>query len=431
MPKASRKRSEVLFRKKGHQLLSCALFILVLTACNFRFVPTATPTPTAAPPSPARLTVIYLENNSLYLWREGDSTPRRFAENANPPIALAPDGRHAAFTRGQDGQPQTLWVASTTESREQALVELGDIPAQRSARAMISAIAWLDATALYFSSYQAYEWGDQPDNNLYRVELGSAEQPTSDPQLILPPGAGGAFSFSPDRQQIATIYPGQYNSESGRVLILDPRGENARTALEFSAISTASEVPFYPPLYWSPDSAAVRVPIPDRSLMRNQASAPPVELWHLPVAGDSRIVGYAPAAINGLPRWSPRTGTMLYAQPSAALDMYNLFIADADGANAGQYADGGSEILAARWLDEQGRFVYARGTRLMMGEREQPPQTIAASVGQWRLAGNAAVFTSAPGGVIELRYASLDAPGMSALIAPATTDLIFDAVFAP
>jgi hypothetical protein len=244
--------------------------------------------------------------------------------------------------------------------------------------------------------------------------------------LILPPGAGGAFSFSPDRQHIAAVYPGHYDTEEGRVLILDPLGDEINTALEFQAVSTASEVPFYPPLSWTFDNSAVRVPIPDRDLVYDPAIAPPVELWHLPLDGEARILGYVPAAFDGLPRWSPYTGTMLYAQTSTALAMFNLFIADADGANAQPYADGGVEILHARWLDGEGRFVFARGTSLMLGERGQPPQTIASSAQRWRLAGDYVIYTTAA----ELRYAGIDSSGSSSLIAE-IAPVIFDAVFAP
>lgn len=415
---------------KHHRAEICVLVLILLAACNFRFVPTATPQPTATPASPSRLTVTYLNNGTLNLWREGDAAPRTIASNASPPVALSPDGEHVAFTRGQEGQPQTLWVASTSTSRELELVSPGDIPGQRSARAMINDIRWLDATTLYFNSYQSYEWGYQQDNNLYRVEIGTPTAPASDPMLILPPGAGGAFSFSPDRQHLAAVYPGQYDTESGRILILDPLGNEVNTALEFQAVSTASEVPFYPPMSWTPDSSAVRVPIPDRDLVYEPAVAPPVELWHLPVEGEARILGYAPAAFDGLPRWSLYTGTMLYAQPSTAIALYNLFIADADGANAQPYADGGAEILNAQWLDDEARFVFARGTSLMLGERGQPPQTLASSVQEWRLAGDYAIYTTTPSAAVELRSVSVHNPGLSSLIA-VTAPVVFDAVFAP
>jgi Tol biopolymer transport system component len=416
----------MLWGKARLGILWWSVLLLLLTACNFRFVPTATPQPTATPLSPPRLSVSYLENGTVYFWREGDTAPHTLASNASPPIALSPNGLHVAFTRGQDGQPQTLWVVNTADNRETALVELGDIPAQRSARAMIGDVRWLDDATLYFNSYQAYEWGFQQDNNLYRVALGTASQPTSDPILILPPGAGGAFSFSPDRRHIAAAYPGQYDTENGRILILDPLGNNVNTALEFQAVSTASEVPFYPPMSWSPDSSAVRVPIPDRDLVYDPAIAPPVELWHLPAEGEARILGYMPAAFNGLPRWSPYTGTMLYAQPSTALDMYNLYLADADGVNAQQYADGSAEILNAHWLDDEPQFVFGRGTSLMLGERGQPPQPIVGSVQHWRIAGRYAIYTTAA----DLRYANIDDSGSSALIA-APAPAVFDAVFAP
>jgi hypothetical protein len=409
------------------------LVTLLLAACNFRFVPTATPQLTATPLPPARLNVAYLESGNLYLWREGESTPNLITTNASPPIAFAPDGRHVAFTRGQERQSQTLWVVSDDGAFQQALVEIGDIPAQRSASAIILTLDWLDERALYLNTAQVYEWGRVNDNNLYRVDIGTETQAASAaPQLILPPNAGGAFAFSPDRQHIAVVYPGQYDAEDGRILILDPLGVEVRTALEFSAVSTASEIPFYPPLNWTADSSAVRVPIPDRDLIFDEAIAPPVQLWYLPINGESRIMGYVPASFAGLPRWSDRTGTILYGLHSdAAQVMYNLYLADADGANPQPYADGSLEILSARWIPGQERFVFARGTALMIGGRGIQPQPISNNFQHWILAGDSVIYTTAPTVMTDLRYTRLDDSHQSTLIASIADPLDFDAVLAP
>lgn len=406
---------------------------ILLAACNFHFVPTATPPPTATPSPPARLTITYLESGNLYFWHEGDAAPRLITTSASPPIALAPDGQHVAFTRGQEGFPQTLWVVSADGAVQQEMVELGDIPPQRSARAIIHTVDWLDERALYFNSAQVYEWGRVNDNNLYRVDIGTETQAASDaPLLILPPNAGGEFAFSPDRQHIAVVHPGQYDTENGRVLILDPLGVEVLTALEYPAVSTASEIPFYPPLNWTVDSGAVRVPIPDRDLIYDETIAPPVQLWHLSVEGESRIMGYVHASFDGLPRWSDRAGVMLYGRRSnVAQGMYNLYVADADGANAQQYADGSLEVLSARWIPDQDRFAFARGTALMLGERGLQPQPLIDSIQQWTLAGDYVIYTLMTSGITDLRFARLGDSRQSTLIATVVEPMVFDAAFAP
>jgi hypothetical protein len=324
-------------------------------------------------------------------------------------------------------------VVSADGALQQASVELGDIPAQRSVSATIHTVAWLDEHTLYFNTAQVYDWGRVNDNNLYRVDIGTEAQTASEaPQLILPPNAGGEFAFSPDRQHIAVVYPGQYDTEHGRILILDPLSVEVRTAVEFSAVSTASEIPFYPPLDWTPDSNAVRVPIPDRDLVYDEAIAPPVQLWQLPIEGEARITGYAPASFDGLPRWSDRTGAMLYGERSdLAQGMYNLYLADADGTNSQQYADGSLEVLGARWIPGQEQFVFARGIALMLGGRGLPLQPIIDSIQQWTLAGDYVVYTILSSSMTELRAARLSDARQSTLIATSAGSPVFDAVFAP
>jgi hypothetical protein len=262
------------------------------------------------------------------------------------------------------------------------------------------------------------------------VDISTETQVGSDaPRLILPPNAGGEFSFSPDRQHIAVVYPGQYDTESAHILILDPLGVKVSTALEFPAVSTASEVPFYPPLNWTVDSSAVLVPIPDRNLIYDEALAPPVQMWQLPLEGESHIMGYVLASFDGLPRWSNRAGVMIYGQRSnLAQGMYNLYLADADGANPQPYADGSLEALSARWIPSQDRFVFARGTALMLGGRGLQPQTLIDSIDQWTLAGDYVIYTLMTSGMTQLRYAHLDDSRQSTLIATITEAIVFDTV---
>lgn len=421
-----------------HRITLGSLLITLLAACNFRVVPTPTATPTATPPPPARLSVVYLDGSTLYGWQDGDSAPRPLADNALAPIEIAPDGQHVAFARGDNGQPQTLWVVGTNDTNsavQQQLVEISDLPAQRSASVRIGQVGWLDEATVYFNTVQAYTWGDQPDNNLYRVRIGTATEPaSSSPALILPRGAGGQFAISPDRQHVAVVYPGQYDNERGRIHVIDPLGEQVSAAFEFTAVSTASEVPFYPPLSWTADSGGVRVPIPSRDLVFDQAAAPPVPLWLLPVTGDPRIAGYVPAstsvAANGLPRWSDLTSTMLYFQRSATADaLYDLFLADADGGNPQHYADGSVEILDARWIPGAGRFVYMRGTSLMLGQRGMNPQVLADRVQSWILVGSDVVYTTTAAGMLELRALHVDSPGTPVLIATLAEPPVADAAF--
>jgi hypothetical protein len=135
------------------------------------------------------------------------------------------------------------------------------------------------------------------------------------------------------------------------------------------------------------------------------------------------------ASFDGLPRWSNRAGVMIYGQRSnLAQGMYNLYIAQMDGGNPQQYADGSFEALNARWIPGQDRFVFARGTALMLSERGSEPQPLIDSIDQWTLAGDHVIYTLMTSGITQLRYARLDGSRQSTLIATITGPISFDAV---
>ena len=158
---------------------------------------------------------------------------------------------------------------------EQQLVKPETLKSLRNGHPQIKQVDWLDGQTVYFNTEQRYDSGSVSDDDLYRVELDG-----SDPQLILPPGAGGNFAISPDGQQIAVVRAGVYDTQKGQVALLDPLGAQVNGKLTFTALSVPSEAPFYLPLSWSEDSSFVRVPVPSRENDR-------VALWRVPVEGEA------------------------------------------------------------------------------------------------------------------------------------------------
>ncbi len=379
---------------------ACAFALcFCLFGCELRFGALPTATPTATPTPTSRLLVVWTADGDLFAWRDDAPTPRRLAIGGAITPILAPDGRHVAFTRGSQSQPDSLWIVGIDGLGAQEIAVVSDI------RAQIRQVAWLDEQTLYFNTQQPTPSGAAANDDLYRFELGGYRS------LILPPGAGGHFAIAPDGQSIAVVSTGIYDMLKGRVALLDPLGARVREALTFTAVNTPDQPPFYPPLEWSDDGAFVRVPIPDHDGKR-------VTLWRAAPNGDAGIFGYVTAERDGLPRWSG--DQMLYLQtiPAGA----DLFIADANGENAQIYASG--TISEPCWLPDGEHFAYFADGYLWIARRgEAALRLLSASPGQETFAGDWVVYSSAAGG---LRAQSIDGGG--SVLITATPNPAFDAL---
>jgi hypothetical protein len=181
----------------------------------------------------------------------------------------------------------------------------------------------------------------------------------------------------------------------------------------------------------------VFVPVPDRDLVTNETSAPPVKLWSLGLDGRQQIAGYAPASFFGLPEWDANAGHILYLQRTDAnSNTFNLIVADADGQNPQTYASGeAGTFQPPQWIPGTDRFIYVSGG---------PGQTWIGGAGVTPLAlpnsdevifnpifadGSTYVFASAPSGSFDLRYARLANLGTpSTLVATVSAPApVFDA----
>ena len=320
-----------------------------LCACGLRVGAVSTPTPQPTQAPSALLTVVWVEGGNLLLWREDEPTPRILASGGAIQPILAPGGQRVAFTRGAQGAAVSLWSIGIDGRGEQELVAPGDIPAARDGHAEINQVAWLGAATIYFNTRQRYDSGVVNDDNLYRVEN------DGDPQLILPPGAGGDFAISPDGQWIAVVTTGIYDYQKGSVSFLDPLGARVFQQMTFTAVNAPDEPPFYPPLSWSSDSTNVRVPIPDHDTRRVTLWRVFTERTRLPdnsIPPTARIFGF----VDTLPDWSPISGRMIYLRASTQAGVSDLIIADENAENPQTYASGA--ITDPHWLPSGNSFVY-------------------------------------------------------------------------
>jgi hypothetical protein len=240
----------------------------------------------------------------------------------------------------------------------------------RNGHPQIGQVNWLDNRVLYFNTYQKYDWGSSMDDDLYRVEL------DGDPQLILPPGAGGKFALSPDGQHIAVVTAGTYGLVQGRVSLLDPLGARVHDSFHFDAVNTQYEIPFYPPLHWSSDSTAVYLPIPEHELEYPEFDPAMVTLWRAPFEGTGRIYGIL-YSVLALPEWSGNADRLLYLRQGR--EQRELVLARGDGQYSLLYASAPMELDwwgLFQWIPDSDQFIYQTENygNWLVGARGADPQ---------------------------------------------------------
>lgn len=372
------------------------------------------------------LTVAWVENGDLMVWTQGDSAPAKVASDGVHVAFLAPDGKHIAYTRGGDNQSSSLWTANRDGQSEKQLIS-----AEILAGKVIADVRWLDATTLYFNTAQATGVGQARQDDLWR-----ADSTTGQAAMILPPGKGGNFTFSPDGKQIALVRPGVYDGQDGQISLVNPLGEAEQDLLSFPAISTGSEYQFYPLVFWLADSSALQAAIPDRDLIYND-STEQTALWRLGTDGSQDQTGTIQASFFGQPHWSFDGQFVVFLRRAGDItaNQFELVTAAGNGENTATYATGEAGMLQLNgWLPGATQFVYAQGQpgTYWLGDPGQPPQPLPGSIFTPRfVTASLYVYTMVnEDKTFELRLADLNDPAVSTLITRTDAPIpVFDAVF--
>ncbi len=418
------------------------LFALLIAACTLNTASPDTPRPvTATPtltPDEVPLTVTWAVNGELFVWQSRDPFPRRVATGGAVGPVLSPDGAWAAYLRGPGGS-RALWLVDTAGANERQLVDAAALIPGDSGR-HIGQIDWSpDAQTLYFNTVTGSGINARPADDLWRVDRvgGVVER-------LLDDGTGGAITLSPDGTQIAFtaagVYtqPGEPQSAPGTIAVFTPATYERRALLEFPAVATASQWPWYPDLRWLPDGSALRAAIPDPDLVYGEGQT---ALWALPVmAGEAVQIGAVDADFFGLPVFSADGAWITYLQRRAdpAQTALTLMLARGDGTNATDYARGEVGSLSpAQWIAGGARFTFtsgAPGELYLGGPGASPVRFPAEGVPLHALAwanADTYVYVTVENGTVALWFGLLDvpvAPGRITTLPPGQSPAALDAV---
>jgi hypothetical protein len=149
-------------------------------------------------------------------------------------------------------------------------------------------------------------------------------------EMVLDPGDGGNFLFSPDGERLALMRP-------GRIELMDADGGAPREIFTHAPVKMASEDNFYAQPVWAADSHALAVAIPPAEPAAVEAR--PSAIWRIPVDDE-------PAQFLGELTTLPGLQTPPLIAPDLA------WIGALTSARAAAYTDSNYPSLAVTQLDE-------------------------------------------------------------------------------
>lgn len=327
------------------------------------------------------LIVAWVDRGNLLIWQQGDDSPRQIATGAVVRPYIAPDGQHIAFTRGPNGRSDTLWLVDIAGTSEQLLMGEGKPRGFRTGQALVGDVGWLDESTIYANTAKSSNLGIHFNDDLYRINTRTREV-----SLILRPGDGGKFFFSPDKKHIAVTSAGTYGKQDGRISVMEPIPTGGTTdLLYYIGVATGSEAPFYPHLQWTPDNQSILTALPDSDLiyhdMETTENIPPTRLWQFPIENpsDRNLIGSVTSSIFGLPLWSDDDSHLLYLRRTPNSNDFTIVVAQVNGENPLDYQSGtAGTIEPPKWLPHSQQFIYSLdnpGT-VYLGQANQEPQLL-------------------------------------------------------
>lgn len=285
--------------------------------------PAAAGTPVSPSARPASLMVAYTLAGDVYLWQAGVDVNRLTDHGQALDVSISPSGAWVAYTRRVDGRQVELWAVRASGADNRQLVPAADLPSSGDTVLVPDQLDWLPGThQLYYTTLVTTTGPGQPSSDDLRMV--NADNP-AERAVLLAPGQGGHFLFSPDRQKILI-------TQASRFRVANVDGSGVRDLFTYPSIFTYSEWTYYPDPVWKKDSSAFRVAIPAQDPLTRPDD--PTVIWDIPIDGSSaRPLLSVPAAPAYMyrPLISPDARTVLYQTRRSETELVSdLHIANID-----------------------------------------------------------------------------------------------------
>jgi len=325
-----------------------------------------TPTPTSTPtllPEFAALKIVYADQGYLWLWQNYVSTPLTIADERTT-ISISPDGNEIAFSRSQ-----SLLVINTDGTGERVLVSREDleehIPVEPEFDPFLIDFQWIPDPR--FLLLNTRYWGGPVEAT--REDLYLVDVQTGDWRALFTPGTGGEVYLSPDGEHIAVV-------SHTSIRLMDYDGSNRRTALTFEHVLYATDVPWYPEIFWEAGSASLLAVV--QSVNSPADPSEPAMIWRIPLDGTPIIIAQTNRNLD--PIFSPDLSRYSFIERVCENQRchYELFTADLNGSNEQVYYVGSSVIYFVEWLQDSSGFVFrdSAGNTILIGNVGEPPRPL-------------------------------------------------------
>ena len=305
------------------------------------------------PEAPAVLKVAFVKDGDAWYWEEGTAPVSLTALGDVVEAQISNDGQVIALVRQYDWNNQEIYAVNSDGSDLRTLVSLADFSGMVLEPDAISAVpyrvAWVPGThILAFNTRLTYEGPGLvlPD------ELRLVDADSGALSILLAPGSGGDFYYSPDGSQIAL-------STGTLISVVSADGTSFRDLLTFPMVITYSEYIYYPRVTWSADGSYLRAVIPPHDPL---ADPPEItKIWHLPADGTppSSLLNLSPVPFfQEVPSLSPDLAQAAYLSvvSTGSPPVVDLHIAQLDGSSDVVYASGPYSFSG--WSPDNEHFIY-------------------------------------------------------------------------
>jgi hypothetical protein len=338
-------------------------------------------TPTTEPGAPAGVTeaapaavpstgmrLVYTDaGRNLWIWFEGGITRQLVKTGDVNEGRISTDGSQIAYIRTQNFKKFSVWEINADGSNDHQVLSEDDLDVMKNNKDAIGAqpyvIDWIPGKhSLAFVTSPIFDGpGLQVNDDLWELNTD-----TGSLSLLLEPGQGGIFYYSPDGKQIALVTP-------KTISLIDADGGNRRdSVLKFTPVKTFSEFLYYPTPKWAPDSNLLFVAIPPKDALATPRQK--TTLYAISTDGSPAVkIGSVTTAPLLAPEFSPDTTRMIYVKEhgDASDNQRELHIADANGSGDTVYLT--AEVDFGGWAPDSSRFVFTEVEDTHLGQIGEDP----------------------------------------------------------